>query len=371
MLIGVPKEIKNHEYRIGMTPAGVREVIEAGHQVMMQKDGGTAIGLTDDMYIASGATIIETAEEIFATAEMIIKVKEPQANECKMLRSGQILFTYLHLAPDPEQTKLLVDSDSVAIAYETVTDNNRGLPLLAPMSEVAGRMAIQAGAHALEKAQGGLGTLLGGVPGVAPAKVVVIGGGVVGVNAARIALGMGADVTILDRSLTRLKELDSLHGPALKTLYSNAESLESEVLAADLVIGAVLIPGAAAPKLVTRENLKSMKKGAVLVDVAIDQGGCFETSRATTHQDPIYNEEGIVHYCVANMPGGVARTSTFALTNATLPFILNLANKGYKKALADDKHLLNGLNVHRGDITYEAVANNLGYAYVTPSDAIA
>jgi len=371
MLIGVPKEIKNHEYRIGMTPAGVREVIAAGHQVMMQKDGGTSIGLTDDMYVAAGATIIDTAEEIFATAEMIIKVKEPQANECKMLRSGQILFTYLHLAPDPEQTRLLVESDSVAIAYETVTDNSRGLPLLAPMSEVAGRMAIQAGAHALEKAQGGLGTLLGGVPGVAPAKVVVIGGGVVGVNAARIALGMGADVTILDRSLTRLKELDALYGPALKTLYSNTESLESEVLAADLVIGAVLIPGAAAPKLVTRENLKSMKKGAVLVDVAIDQGGCFETSRATTHQDPIYDEEGIIHYCVANMPGGVARTSTFALTNATLPFILNLANKGYKKALADDAHLLNGLNVHRGDITFEAVANNLGYNYVTPSDAIA
>jgi len=371
MLIGVPKEIKNHEYRIGMTPAGVREVIAAGHQVMMQKDGGTSIGLTDDMYVAAGATIIDTAEEIFATAQMIIKVKEPQANECKMLRSGQILFTYLHLAPDPEQTRLLVESDSVAIAYETVTDNSRGLPLLAPMSEVAGRMAIQAGAHALEKAQGGLGTLLGGVPGVAPAKVVVIGGGVVGVNAARIALGMGADVTILDRSLTRLKELDALYGPALKTLYSNTESLESEVLAADLVIGAVLIPGAAAPKLVTRENLKSMKKGAVLVDVAIDQGGCFETSRATTHQDPIYDEEGIIHYCVANMPGGVARTSTFALTNATLPFILNLANKGYKKALADDAHLLNGLNVHRGDITFEAVANNLGYNYVTPSDAIA
>jgi alanine dehydrogenase len=371
MLIGVPKEIKNHEYRIGMTPAGVREVIAAGHQVMMQKDGGTSIGLTDDMYVAAGATIIDTAEEIFATAEMIIKVKEPQPNECKMLRSGQILFTYLHLAPDPEQTRLLVESDSVAIAYETVTDNNRGLPLLAPMSEVAGRMAIQAGAHALEKAQGGLGTLLGGVPGVAPAKVVVIGGGVVGVNAARIALGMGADVTILDRSLTRLKELDALYGPALKTLYSNTETLESEVLAADLVVGAVLIPGAAAPKLVTRENLKSMKKGAVLVDVAIDQGGCFETSRATTHQDPIYNEEGIIHYCVANMPGGVARTSTFALTNATLPFILNLANKGYKKALADDAHLLNGLNVHRGDITFEAVANNLGYNYVTPSDAIA
>lgn len=371
MLIGVPKEIKNHEYRIGMTPAGVREVIAAGHQVMLQKDGGAAIGLTDAMYVAAGASIIDNAEQIFAAADMIIKVKEPQPNECKMLRAGQILFTYLHLAPDPEQTKLLIAADCVAIAYETVTDNNRGLPLLAPMSEVAGRMAIQAGAHALEKAQGGLGTLLGGVPGVAPAKVVVIGGGVVGINAARIAMGMGADVTILDRSLTRLKELDALYGPSLKTLYSNTESLESEVIAADLVVGAVLIPGAAAPKLVTRENLKQMKKGAVLVDVAIDQGGCFETSRATTHQDPIYNEEGIVHYCVANMPGGVARTSTFALTNATLPFIINLANKGYKRALGDDEHLLNGLNVHRGEITFEAVANNLGYKYLPPSDAIA
>lgn len=371
MLIGVPKEIKNHEYRIGMTPAGVREVIAAGHQVMLQKDGGAAIGLTDAMYVAAGASIIDNAEQIFAAADMIIKVKEPQPNECKMLRAGQILFTYLHLAPDPEQTKLLIAADCVAIAYETVTDHNRGLPLLAPMSEVAGRMAIQAGAHALEKAQGGLGTLLGGVPGVAPAKVVVIGGGVVGINAARIAMGMGADVTILDRSLTRLKELDALYGPSLKTLYSNTESLESEVTAADLVVGAVLIPGAAAPKLVTRENLKQMKKGAVLVDVAIDQGGCFETSRATTHQDPIYNEEGIVHYCVANMPGGVARTSTFALTNATLPFIINLANKGYKRALGDDEHLLNGLNVHRGEITFEAVANNLGYKYLPPSDAIA
>ena len=371
MLIGVPKEIKNHEYRIGMTPAGVREVIAAGHQVMLQKDGGAAIGLTDAMYVAAGASIIDNAEQIFAAADMIIKVKEPQPNECKMLRAGQILFTYLHLAPDPEQTKLLIAADCVAIAYETVTDNNRGLPLLAPMSEVAGRMAIQAGAHALEKAQGGLGTLLGGVPGVAPAKVVVIGGGVVGINAARIAMGMGADVTIFDRSLTRLKELDALYGPSLKTLYSNTESLESEVIAADLVVGAVLIPGAAAPKLVTRENLKQMKKGAVLVDVAIDQGGCFETSRATTHQDPIYNEEGIVHYCVANMPGGVARTSTFALTNATLPFIINLANKGYKRALGDDEHLLNGLNVHRGEITFEAVANNLGYKYLPPSDAIA
>ena len=370
MLIGVPKEIKNHEYRIGMTPAGVRELVTAGHQVMIQRDGGTAIGLTNELYAAAGATLIDTAEEIFATAEMIVKVKEPQPNECKMLRSGQILFTYLHLAPDPEQTKLLVESDAVAIAYETVTDNHGGLPLLAPMSEVAGRMAIQAGAHSLEKAQGGLGTLLGGVPGVAPAKVVVIGGGVVGINAARMAMGLGADVTILDRSLPRLKQLDEIYGPQLKTLYSNTESIEAEVIAADLVVGAVLIPGAAAPKLVTREHLKQMKSGAVLVDVAIDQGGCFETSHATTHQDPIYIEEGVVHYCVANMPGGVARTSTFALTNATLPFILALANKGYQKALSDDQHLRNGLNVHRGNITYKAVADVLGYEYQTAEDAI-
>ncbi|MGY8871669.1 MAG: alanine dehydrogenase [Pseudomonadales bacterium] len=370
MLIGVPKEIKNHEYRIGMTPAGVRELVTAGHQVIVQRDGGTAIGLTNERYEAAGATLIDTAEEIFAIADMIVKVKEPQPNECKMLRSGQILFTYLHLAPDPEQTKLLVDSDAVAIAYETVTDNHGGLPLLAPMSEVAGRMAIQAGAHSLEKAQGGLGTLLGGVPGVAPAKVVVIGGGVVGINAARMAMGLGADVTILDRSLPRLKQLDEVYGPQLKTLYSNVESIEDEVVAADLVVGAVLIPGAAAPKLVTREHLKKMKTGAVVVDVAIDQGGCFETSHATTHQEPTYTVEDVVHYCVANMPGGVARTSTFALTNATLPFVQALANKGYKQALKDDVHLLNGLNVHRGNITYKAVADVLGYAYQAPADAV-
>ena len=370
MLIGVPKEIKNHEYRIGMTPAGVRELVSAGHQVMIQRDGGTAIGLTNELYAAAGATLIDTAEEIFVRAEMIIKVKEPQPNECKMLHAGQLLFTYLHLAPDPDQTRLLIESDAIAIAYETVTDNHGGLPLLAPMSEVAGRMAIQAGAHSLEKAQGGSGTLLGGVPGVAPAKVVVIGGGVVGINAARMAIGLGADVTILDRSLARLKQLDEVYGPQLKTLYSNSETIEVEVTAADLVVGAVLIPGAAAPKLVTREHLKRMKPGAVLVDVAIDQGGCFETSHPTTHQDPIYIEEGVVHYCVANMPGGVARTATFALTNATLPFILALANKGYQQALSEDLHLRQGLNIHRGKVTYKAVADVLGYEYQTAEDAI-
>ncbi len=371
MLIGVPKEIKNHEYRIGMTPAGVRELVGHGHQVMIQKDGGTAIGLTDEMYQAAGAEIVETPEEIFARAEMIVKVKEPQPNECRMLRKDQLLFTYLHLAPDPQQTELLVESKAVCVAYETVTDNKGTLPLLAPMSEVAGRMSIQAGAHALEKAQGGNGTLLGGVPGVAPAKVVVIGGGVVGVNAARMALGMGADVTILDRSLDRLKELDNLYGPGLKTLYSTADALEEQVTNADLVVGAVLIPGAAAPKLVTREMLGKMKQGAVLVDVAIDQGGCFETSKATTHQEPTYEVDGVIHYCVANMPGGVARTSTFALTNATLPYAIQLANKGYDQALKDNDHLRNGLNVYKGQITYEAVATVLGYDFVPAEEAIA
>ncbi|MBN0988526.1 alanine dehydrogenase [Amphritea pacifica] len=371
MLIGIPKEIKNNEFRIGMTPAGVRELVSHGHTVMVQRDGGTAIGLQNEQYEAAGALLIDTPEEIFDRAEMIIKVKEPQPDECRMLRPGQLLFTYLHLAPDPEQTRLLVESDCIAIAYETVTDAQGGLPLLAPMSEVAGRMAIQAGAHALEKAQGGMGVLLGGVPGVAPAKVTVIGGGVVGINAARMAMGLGADVTILDRSLPRLKLLDEQYGPRLKTLYSSVESVEHEVIAADLVIGAVLIPGAAAPKLVTREMLKQMKNGSVLVDVAIDQGGCFETSHATTHQAPTYEVEGIIHYCVANMPGGVARTSTFALTNATLPFAVALADKGYKQALLDDPHLRNGLNVHRGNITCQAVASDLGYDYLAPETAIA
>ena len=368
MIIGIPKEIKNHEYRVGMTPAGVRELVTIGHSVLLQKNAGTAIGLTDQHYSAAGAHIIDTAAQVFAKAQLIIKVKEPQPNECKMLKPGQIIFTYLHLAPDPEQTKLLLASDAIAIAYETVTDSHGTLPLLAPMSEVAGRMAIQAGAHCLEKAEGGMGTLLGGVPGVAPANVMIIGGGVVGINAARMALGLGANVTILDRSLPRLRELDAQYGPALKTLYSNTQTLEAALLEADLVIGAVLIPGAAAPKLVTWEHLKMMKKGAVLVDVAIDQGGCFARSHATTHQDPTYIEEAIVHYCVANMPGAVARTATFALTNATLPYILNLANKGLQTALREDPHLRNGLNIHRGKVTLAAVAQSLGYEFVNAND---
>ncbi len=370
MLIGTPSEIKNHEYRVGLTPAGARELIGHGHAVLMQKGAGLGIGIADAAYIAAGAQIVDTAAEIFARAEMIIKVKEPQPQECKMLRAGQVLFTYLHLAPDPEQTKALVASGCVAIAYETVTDSRGGLPLLAPMSEVAGRMSIQAGAHAMEKAQGGNGVLMGGVPGVAGADVTVIGGGVVGYNAARIAVGMGASVTILDRSIARLNWLDTAFDGRLKTLFSTADALESCVMKADLVIGAVLVPGAAAPKLVTREMLKRMQPGTVIVDVAIDQGGCFETSRATTHQNPTYLEEGIVHYCVANMPGGVARTSTFALTNATLPYAIALANKGYKKALLDDAHLREGLNVHLGRVTYKAVAEDLGYDYQSALDAL-
>ncbi|GGA76154.1 alanine dehydrogenase [Arenimonas soli] len=369
MLIGVPKEIKNHEYRIGLTPAGVRELCSHGHQVMVQRDGGKAIGLTDEMYEAAGASIVDSAAAIFAKAEMIIKVKEPQPVECAMLRPGQILYTYLHLAPDPDQTAALVKSGCTAIAYETVTDRKGGLPLLAPMSEVAGRMSIQAGAHALEKAQGGAGVLLGGVPGVKPANVVVLGGGVVGLNAARMAMGMNARVTILDRSLDRLKYIDELYGDRMNTLYSTVDTVEYLLPHTDLVVGAVLIPGAAAPKLITRKQLALMKPGSVLVDVAIDQGGCFETSKATTHQNPTYEVDGIIHYCVANMPGGVARTSTFALTNATLPYAVKLANKGVQ-AMLDDEHLLNGLNVHAGKITYEAVARDLGYDYVPAATAL-
>ena len=371
MLIGVPKEIKNHEYRTGLTPGGVKELVHNGHQVMVQQDGGKSIGFDNEQYQQAGAEIVEFAEEIFARADMIIKVKEPQPAECKMLRPGQILFTYLHLAPDPAQTALLLESEATCIAYETVTSNGRGLPLLAPMSEVAGRMAVQAGAHNLEKAQGGNGMLLGGVPGVEPAKVLVIGGGVVGINAARMAMGMGADVTLLDRSLDRLKELDMVFGGRLKTIYSTSDAIERNALEADLVIGAVLIPGAAAPKLISRESVGRMKPGSVMVDVAIDQGGCFETSKATTHHEPTYIVDDVVHYCVANMPGGVARTATMALTNATLPFALELANKGVGSALRENVHLRNGLNVHAGMVTYQAVAEALDYDYVEAQVALA
>lgn len=370
MLIGVPKEIKNHEYRVGLTPASVRELIAAGHEAVVQHNAGLEIGFPDEMYEAVGATILQTAAEVFAKADMIVKVKEPQPVECEMLREGQILYTYLHLAPDPVQTQGLIKSGAIAIAYETVTDNFGGLPLLAPMSEVAGRMSIQAGAHALEMSQGGRGMLLGGVPGVAPAKVTIIGGGVVGTNAARMAVGMGADVTILDRSIRRMQQLDDIFKGQVKTVFSTQDAVEEHVLSSDLVVGAVLIPGAAAPKLVSREMISNMMRGAVLVDVAIDQGGCFETSKATTHADPTYVVDDVVHYCVANMPGGVARTSTLALNNATLGHALALANKGWKQALRDDAHLRNGLNVCAGKITYEAVADDQGLDFVPAVEAI-
>ncbi len=371
MLIGVPKEIKNHEYRAGLVPGSVRECVHHGHSVIVETSLGAGIGCTDDDYRDSGATIVETADQVFAEADLVIKVKEPQKVERRMLRRGQILFTYLHLAPDPEQTKELVDSGAVCIAYETVTDDYGGLPLLAPMSQVAGRMSIQAGAHCLEKEAGGRGILLGGVPGVAPAKVVIIGGGVVGENAAYMAIGLGADVTIMDRNIQTLRNLVVRFGPSIKTLYSTGLAIEEQVLAADLVIGGVLVKGAEAPKLVSEDLVRRMKRGSVLVDVAIDQGGCFETSRATTHSDPTYVVHDVVHYCVANMPGAVARTSTYALNNVTLPFVLALADKGYQRALREDPHLLNGLNVHQGDITYEAVARDLGYDFVDPLEAIA
>jgi alanine dehydrogenase len=371
MLIGVPKEIKNHEYRVGMTPLSVREAVRHGHKVSVEAGAGLGVGVSDENYKTAGAQIIPEAAEIFAKADMIVKVKEPQAIERKMLREGQILYTYLHLAPDPEQTKELVASGAICIAYETVTGSRGGLPLLAPMSQVAGRMSIQSGAHCLEKAQGGRGVLLGGVPGVAPAKVVILGGGVVGTNAAAMALGLGADVVILEKSTDRMEELVARFGTGLKTLYSTQGTVEDECAEADLVIGGVLIPGAAAPKLITRKMLKDWKNGSVLVDVAIDQGGCAETSKPTTHADPTYVVDGVIHYCVANMPGGVARTSTFALNNVTLPYALAIADKGYKKALLDDFHLRNGLNVYRGKVTYKAVADDLGYEYVPAEKALA
>lgn len=371
MIIGVPKEIKNHEYRVGMVPASVRELIQHGHEVIVETNAGSGIGFSDQDYIQVGASILNTASEVFAKAEMIVKVKEPQAVERAMLREGQILFTYLHLAPDLPQTEDLIKSKAVCIAYETVTDNNGGLPLLAPMSEVAGRMSIQAGAQALEKSNAGRGMLLGGVPGVEPAKVVIIGGGVVGNNAAKMAVGMGAEVVILDRNINVLRRLDDLYGNKVKAVYSTADALEKHVLEADLVIGGVLIPGAAAPKLVTKEHIAKMKAGSAIVDVAIDQGGCIETSHATTHAEPTFIVDDVVHYCVANMPGAVPRTSTFALNNATLPYIINLANKGYVQALKDDKHLLQGLNVINGKVTCKSVAENLGFDYLAPESAIA
>ena len=371
MLIGVPKEIKNNEFRVGMTPTSVREAIAHGHQVIVETNAGVGIGRSDDDYRAQGVEITDTAEEIFVRADMIVKVKEPQASERKQLREQQILFTYLHLAPDPEQTKDLVDSGAICIAYETVTDAKGRLPLLAPMSQVAGRMSVQAGAHCLERAQGGQGILIGGVPGVAAAKVVVIGGGVVGENAIQMAVGVGADVTVLDRNLDVLNHLAERFGPALSTMYSTCAALEQTVLEADLVIGGVLVKGAAAPKLVTRAMVAEMKAGSVLVDVAIDQGGCFETSKATTHADPTFMIDEVVHYCVANMPGAVPRTSTHALNNATLPFTLMLADRGYKDALLSSEHFLNGLNVINGKITEEAVARDLNYEYVLSRDALA
>ena len=371
MRIGVPKEIKVHEYRVGLTPESTREFVAHGHSVLVETNAGIGIGSTDDDYRAAGATVAASPAEVYADAEMIVKVKEPQAAERRMLRPGQVLFTYLHLAPDPDQTRDLVESGAICVAYETVSDGHGGLPLLAPMSQVAGRLSIQAGAAALEREHGGKGILLGGVPGVAPAKVVVIGGGVVGENAIMMALGMGADVTVLDRNVDVLGRLARQFGPALKTVYSNRAALEESVVAADLVIGAVLIVGAGAPKLVTADMVRQMRPGSVLVDVAIDQGGCFETSRPTTHADPTYVVDGVVHYCVANMPGAVPNTSTYALNNVTLPYALALADKGYRAALGDNAAFREGLNVHAGKVTHQAVADCLGYAFMDPAAALA
>ncbi len=370
MHIGCPSEIKPQEFRVGLTPDAAREAVNHGHTVTVQAGAGIGAGFEDAEYTAAGAAIAPDAAEVFARADLIVKVKEPQPVERRMLREGQVLFTYLHLAPDPDQTHDLIASGATCIAYETVTDAQGGLPLLAPMSEVAGRLAPQVGAWTLQKANGGRGVLLGGVPGVGPAKVVVIGGGVVGTHAARIAAGMGADVTVLDRSLVRMRYLDDVFSRDFKTGFASAGATAAHVAQADLVIGAVLIPGAAAPKLVSRAQLSTMKPGAAIVDVAIDQGGCFETSRATTHQDPIYEVDGIMHYCVANMPGAVARTSTLALGNATLPFLLALADKGWRKALAADRHLLAGLNVHAGRITHRAVAEALSLDAMAPEQAL-
>lgn len=366
MLVGVPKEIKNHEYRVGLTPAGAYELSRHGHDVIVETNAGAGIGYDDEAYIKAGATIVASAEDVYANAQLIVKVTELQTSEFALVRPDQIIFTYLHLAVNPEQTQALLESDCIAIAYETVTDDNGGLPLLAPMSEVAGKLAIQAGANALQRHFGGLGVLLGGVPGVKPANVVIIGGGVVGLTAARIAAGMGADVSILDRNLAVLKKIDNDFQGRIKTIFSNHMNVEKAVRGAHLVIGAVLARGAATPKLITHSMVKEMKKGAVIVDVSIDQGGCVETAMPTTHQHPTYVLDGVVHYCVTNIPGAVAKTSTLALTNATLPFIVELANKGWRTAVRDNVHLLNGMNICCGNVTYYAVARDLGYNYVDP-----
>ena len=371
MIIGVPTEIKTLEYRVGLVPSSVYELTSLGHEVVVQAGCGLGISVTDHMYREVGATVLDTAEDVYARADLIVKVKEPQPSEYGLLRPNQILFTYLHLAPDATQAKALIDSNCVAIAYETVTAADGSLPLLSPMSEVAGRMSVQAGAHALEKAQGGRGVLLGGVPGVNPAHVVVIGGGVVGSNAIRMAVGMGANVTVIDKSLPRLRELDDLYNAKITTVFSTKHNIAQELKQADLVIGAVLVPGRAAPKLVKLEDLELMQSGSVIVDVAIDQGGCFETSKPTTHQDPTYMVSDVVHYCVANMPGAVARTSTLALNNATLPYVLRLAQLGYKQALLQDAHFMRGLNVWHGLVTCLEVAQELGYEYCDPYKLLA
>lgn len=370
MRIGVPKEIKTHEYRVGLVPGSVRELTSRGHSVMVETNAGAGIGFTDADYKTAGAAIADTAKKVFDETDMIVKVKEPQAIECKMLRKDQLLYTYLHLAPDPEQTQGLIDSGCVAIAYETVTDDRGGLPLLAPMSEVAGKLSVQVGAQCLEKHSGGSGVLLGGVPGVAPAHVVIIGGGMAGTSAITVAVGMGAQVTVIEKSINRLRELDAQFGTSIHAVYSTEDAIESYVTKADLVIGAVLVPGAASPKLVTRELIAKMKKGSAIVDIAVDQGGCVETTKPTTHANPTFIVDDVVHYCVANMPGAVARTSAIALNNATLPFAITLADKGAKAAMQQDKHLLNGLNVCQGKITYEAVSAALGHPYVPAEDCV-
>lgn len=370
MKVGTVKEIKTHEYRVGLVPSSVRELVHHGHQVIVERDCGNGIGFDDDAYRQAGAEVLATATEVFDSADMIVKVKEPQPSECEMLREGQILFTYLHLAADEAQTRALAKSGATCIAYETVTDRNGHLPLLTPMSEVAGRMSIQVGAHYLEKEPGGAGILLSGVPGVLAARVCVVGGGVAGGAAARLAMGLEAKVTVLDRSLPRLDELDWRYGAQLNTVYSTVDAVERHVSDADLVIGSVLVPGAAAPKVVTEDMIKAMRPGSVVVDIAIDQGGCFETSRPTSHDDPVYTKHGVVHYCVTNMPGAVAQTSTYALNNATLPYTLKLADQGWKAALSSDPGFLEGLNVHAGKVTYAAVAEAVGMDYTPREDVL-